>query len=321
MTAKGLYKAEIVRILAGQLIMIAAMADASSESRIDDDGVLDLLSLDTSRERGLSTWYQSFDLSEVDFHDRLSKLRPLVDAYDISVSSEECECLSYKVCVLIIEYESRIDDDGVLDLLSLDMRRLKLLECLDQGTYVKKILLNFGISYKINRKELEGVSPTILKILKEMAPRDPQGHTRAVARDSKQNGDDSHTFRNGVQKYTATATVSGQVKFNDLYSARKNAMSIGETLNVRDYYAGKFAHCNDLWKTLKNMMTDKYYRPEGELLHYVRAIGMFPKESTRLIGYDDSLLKHDHMAVWMATTPKTIRDAIEFATGTKGQEN
>nr|GFA75386.1 putative reverse transcriptase domain-containing protein [Tanacetum cinerariifolium] len=36
-----------------------------------------------SQERGVSTWYQSFDLKEVGFYCRLSKLRPLVDAFAI----------------------------------------------------------------------------------------------------------------------------------------------------------------------------------------------------------------------------------------------
>ncbi|GJT95520.1 hypothetical protein Tco_1091038 [Tanacetum coccineum] len=39
-----------------------------------------------SWERGVSTWYQSFGLSELGFHDRLSKLRPLVDAYALSLA-------------------------------------------------------------------------------------------------------------------------------------------------------------------------------------------------------------------------------------------
>ncbi|GJY98151.1 hypothetical protein Tco_0515061 [Tanacetum coccineum] len=41
--------------------------------------------------------HKSFGLSEVGFHDRLPKLRPLVDADAVSVSSVDCECLSYKV--------------------------------------------------------------------------------------------------------------------------------------------------------------------------------------------------------------------------------
>ncbi|GKC47465.1 hypothetical protein Tco_1065187 [Tanacetum coccineum] len=43
-----------------------------------------------SREKGVSTWYQSFGLSEVGFHDRLLKLRPLVDAFAISVDVIAC---------------------------------------------------------------------------------------------------------------------------------------------------------------------------------------------------------------------------------------
>ncbi|GJX98779.1 hypothetical protein Tco_0355798 [Tanacetum coccineum] len=40
-----------------------------------------------SLERGVSTWYQSFSLSEVGFHDRLPKLRPLIDAYAVNMRS------------------------------------------------------------------------------------------------------------------------------------------------------------------------------------------------------------------------------------------
>ncbi|GJV18369.1 zinc finger, CCHC-type containing protein [Tanacetum coccineum] len=47
-------------------------------------------------ERGISSWYQSFSLIEVGFHYRLPKLKPLIDAYAISISSEECECLSIR---------------------------------------------------------------------------------------------------------------------------------------------------------------------------------------------------------------------------------
>ncbi|GKA28362.1 hypothetical protein Tco_0714530 [Tanacetum coccineum] len=36
------------------------------------------------QERGVSTWYQSFGLSEVGFHDRFPKLRSLIDAFAIS---------------------------------------------------------------------------------------------------------------------------------------------------------------------------------------------------------------------------------------------
>ncbi|GKA46942.1 RNA-directed DNA polymerase, eukaryota, reverse transcriptase zinc-binding domain protein [Tanacetum coccineum] len=50
----------------------------------EDDGELMVdFSLDL-RERGDSTWYQSFDLREVGFHYRWPKLRPLVDAYAVS---------------------------------------------------------------------------------------------------------------------------------------------------------------------------------------------------------------------------------------------
>ncbi|GKE21061.1 hypothetical protein Tco_1432573, partial [Tanacetum coccineum] len=87
----------------------------------DDDDVLDVLGLDSREILTTGTasqpprwppaslqppgWagaeyneecHKRFGLSEVGFHDRLPKLRPLVDADAVRLSNEECEFLSYK---------------------------------------------------------------------------------------------------------------------------------------------------------------------------------------------------------------------------------
>ncbi|GKC77178.1 hypothetical protein Tco_1127952 [Tanacetum coccineum] len=47
----------------------------------------------------------SFGLSEVGFHYRFPKLRPLADAYALSLSKEECECLSYMIVKCLRQVE------------------------------------------------------------------------------------------------------------------------------------------------------------------------------------------------------------------------
>ncbi|GJY65925.1 reverse transcriptase domain-containing protein [Tanacetum coccineum] len=64
------------------------------------------------------------------------------------------------------------------------------------------------------------------------------------------------------------------------------------------------------WKTLKNMMSDKYY-PRGEIKKLEIEI-MFPEESDEIEKYVGGLPDMIHESV-MASKPKTIKDAIEFA--------
>ena len=46
----------------------------------------------SKRARGVTTWYQSFGLSELGFHYRLPSLKPLLDVFDVSVSDAESNC-------------------------------------------------------------------------------------------------------------------------------------------------------------------------------------------------------------------------------------
>nr|GEZ30821.1 hypothetical protein [Tanacetum cinerariifolium] len=70
------------------------------------------------------------------------------------------------------------------------------------------------------------------------------------------------------------------------------------------------------WKNLKKKMTDKYC-PRGEIkklkeLALMRA-RMFPEESDKIERYVGGLCDLIHGSV-MASQPKTMQDAIEFAT-------
>ncbi|GJT65708.1 putative reverse transcriptase domain-containing protein [Tanacetum coccineum] len=65
------------------------------------------------------------------------------------------------------------------------------------------------------------------------------------------------------------------------------------------------------WTNLKNKMTDKYY-PMGEELALMCA-RMFPEESDKIEKFVGGLPNMIHRSV-MASKPKTMQDAIEFAT-------
>ncbi|GJX63136.1 hypothetical protein Tco_0296036 [Tanacetum coccineum] len=58
---------------------------------LDDDDVIDVPSLDSRYKPK-----KSFGLREVGFYYRLPILRPLIDAYAVSISSGECKCLSIR---------------------------------------------------------------------------------------------------------------------------------------------------------------------------------------------------------------------------------
>ncbi|GJX96445.1 RNA-directed DNA polymerase, eukaryota [Tanacetum coccineum] len=69
------------------------------------------------------------------------------------------------------------------------------------------------------------------------------------------------------------------------------------------------------WTNLKKMMTDKYY-PRGEIKKLeveMWNLRMFPEESDKIEKYVGGLLDLIHGSV-MASKPKTMQDAIEFAT-------
>ncbi|GJS01977.1 hypothetical protein Tco_0318485 [Tanacetum coccineum] len=66
----------------------------------DDEDVLDVPSLDSRFNPS-----KSFGLREAGFHYRMPKLRPLIDAYAVRLSNEECDCLSYKVVKCLRQIE------------------------------------------------------------------------------------------------------------------------------------------------------------------------------------------------------------------------
>nr|GEV85340.1 hypothetical protein CTI12_AA486490 [Tanacetum cinerariifolium] len=98
-------------------------------SKDDDDGVIGKLILklrssyyglksrsgvlgkkaSLSRERGVSTLYSSFCLSEVGFHDRLPKLRPIVDAY--AAMAEKMKAMEHQMFKLSVNLQGEDDND------------------------------------------------------------------------------------------------------------------------------------------------------------------------------------------------------------------
>ncbi|GJS10468.1 hypothetical protein Tco_0367264 [Tanacetum coccineum] len=105
--------------------------------------------------------------------------------------------------------------------------------------------------------------------------------------DRSRNGDDSHDTVTGVRRQALWNSHVKTVTHDVAY-----AMS---------------------WKTLKKMMTDKYY-PRGEIKKLeIEMWNMKVKESDEIEKYVGGLPNMIHGSV-MASKPKTMQDAIEFAT-------
>ncbi|GJQ94830.1 putative reverse transcriptase domain-containing protein [Tanacetum coccineum] len=151
------------------------------------------------------------------------------------------------------------------------------------------------------------------------------------------NGKDSHDSGTGVRRTEQAArdncTVACQIKF-------ETCTLQGITLTWWNFHVKTLAH--DVayamtWKTLKKIMTDKYC-PRGEIKkleiemwnlkvkgtdvvsynqHFqelsLMCSRMFPKESDEIEKYVGGLPDMIHSSV-MASKPKTMQDAIEFAT-------
>ncbi|GJU14965.1 putative reverse transcriptase domain, ribonuclease H-like domain, aspartic peptidase domain protein [Tanacetum coccineum] len=175
-----------------------------------------------------------------------------------------------------------------------------------------------------------------------------------VARDANRNGDDSHTSGTGVRRNEHAARectypdflkckplnfkgTEGVVGLTQWFEKMESVFSIS---NCTVACQVKFATCtlqeNALtwwnshvktttpevahampWKTLKKMMTDKYC-PRGEIkkieFEMWNLKRMFPdEESDKVEKYVGGLPDMIHDSV-MATKPKTMQDAIEFAT-------
>ncbi|GJZ65882.1 putative reverse transcriptase domain-containing protein [Tanacetum coccineum] len=162
-----------------------------------------------------------------------------------------------------------------------------------------------------------------------------EGVTAALAaRDATRNGDDSHTSGTGVRRpVISNCTVACQVKF-------ATCTLLGNALTWWNFHVKtttpKAAHAMP-WRTLKKMMTDKYC-PRGEIkklefeMWNLKVKGndvvtysqrfqelalmcdrMFPEEIDQVEKYVGGLPDTIHGSV-MATKPKTMQDAIEFAT-------
>ncbi|GJS91909.1 putative reverse transcriptase domain-containing protein [Tanacetum coccineum] len=154
--------------------------------------------------------------------------------------------------------------------------------------------------------------------------------TALAARDANQNGDDTY-FRNGCR--SRAGTVACQVKFATC-TLQGNALTWWNS-HVKTT-TPEAAHAMP-WRTLKKMMTDKYC-PRGEIkklefeMWNLKVKGtdvvtysqrfqelalmcdrMFPEEIDQVEKYVGGLPDTIHGSV-MATKPKTMQDAIEFAT-------
>ncbi|GJS71126.1 putative reverse transcriptase domain-containing protein [Tanacetum coccineum] len=158
-----------------------------------------------------------------------------------------------------------------------------------------------------------------------------EGVTAALAaRDATRNGDDSHTSGTGPE---SACTIACQVKFAT-YTLQGNALTWWNS-HVKTT-TPEAAHAMP-WRTLKKMMTDKYC-PRGEIkklefeMWNLKVKGtdvvtysqrfqelalmcdrMFPEEIDQVEKYVGGLPDTIHGSV-MATKPKTMQDAIEFAT-------
>ncbi|GKB48293.1 putative reverse transcriptase domain-containing protein [Tanacetum coccineum] len=127
---------------------------------------------------------------------------------------------------------------------------------------------------------------------------------------SSRNGDDSHDSGSGRRTKRAVrnnCTVACQIKFAT-YTLPGNALtwwnSHVKTVSHEVAYGMT-------WKTLKKIMTDKYCL-RGEIKKLEIEL-MFPEESNEVEKYVGELSDMIQGSV-MASKPKTMQDAIEFAT-------
>ncbi|GJZ03155.1 hypothetical protein Tco_0521116 [Tanacetum coccineum] len=120
--------------------------------------------------------------------------------------------------------------------------------------------------------------------IKALIAQDIAGALAKCDADRSRNGDDSHDSRSG----------------------RRRQMP-----NTRETVGHDVAYVMP-WKTLKNMMTDKYC-PKGEIKKLETEMRIFPEVFDEVEKYVSSLPDMIHGSV-MTSKPKTMQDAIEFAT-------
>ncbi|GJZ84103.1 putative reverse transcriptase domain-containing protein [Tanacetum coccineum] len=138
-----------------------------------------------------------------------------------------------------------------------------------------------------------------------------EGVTASLATsDATKNGDDSHTSGTGARRpVISNCTVACQVKFATC-TLQGNALTWWNS-HVKTT-TPETAHAMP-WRTLKKMMTDKYCPSQRFQELALMCDRMFPKEINQVEKYVGGLPDTIHGSV-METKPKTIQDAIEFAT-------
>ncbi|GJR73203.1 putative reverse transcriptase domain-containing protein [Tanacetum coccineum] len=129
------------------------------------------------------------------------------------------------------------------------------------------------------------------------------------------NGEDSHDLGTGVKRTERAAST-----YNDFLKCQplnfKGTEGVGIALTWWNSHVKTVTH--DVayamtWKTLKKMMTDKYC-PRGEIKKLeIEMWNLKVKESDEIEKYVGGLPDMIHGSV-MASKPKTMQDAIEFAT-------
>ncbi|GJX71639.1 reverse transcriptase domain-containing protein [Tanacetum coccineum] len=149
-----------------------------------------------------------------------------------------------------------------------------------------------------------------------------RGITDALAaRDATRNGDDSHTSGTGTRRTERVArecTYQDFMKYQPLYfKGTEGVFATCTLLRIALMWWNSHVRtvCHDVayamtWTDLKKKMTNKYC-PRGEIKKL--EVKMFPEESDKIKKYVDGLPDMIHRSV-MASKPKTMQDAIEFAT-------
>ncbi|GJT36648.1 putative reverse transcriptase domain-containing protein [Tanacetum coccineum] len=155
--------------------------------------------------------------------------------------------------------------------------------------------------------------------LKALIDQDVVDALAARDADRSMNGDDSHNSGTGVRRQAPPAremeivfrisicSMENQIKFS-------TCTLLGSALTWWNSHVKTVGH--DVayamtWTNLKKKMTDKYY-PRGEIKK-LEAEMMFPEELDKIEKYVGGLPDMIHESV-MASKPKTLQGAIEYAT-------
>ncbi|GKB42030.1 reverse transcriptase domain-containing protein [Tanacetum coccineum] len=148
-----------------------------------------------------------------------------------------------------------------------------------------------------------------------------QGVTDALAAhdiNRSMNGDDSHNSGTSVRRQAPLArecTYPDFMKCKPIYfKGIEGVVELTYALTWWNTHVRTVGHdiaCAMTWTNLKNMMTDKYC-PKGEIKK-LEVEMMFLEESDKIEKYVGGLPDMIHRSV-MASKPKTMQDAIEFAT-------